>query len=94
VAFGAWLKEYHKENQDRLRKKPRDHVVTIDGHGVEVRTIPDYFTDEFVDCLKAWSTTRRWSVFPFDGGWAEQPCRLMDVMNEFERMFAEWESNQ
>lgn len=70
---------------------PRDRVDAIDGMAVEMRTIPDMFTDEFVGLLNAWSKTRKFGM-PFAGGWAEQPCRLMDVLSEFERMFAEWES--
>lgn len=52
--------------------------------------IPDYFTDEFAHLLTAWSSIKKWGM-PYSGGWAEQPCRLMDVMGEFERLYAEWE---
>lgn len=65
----------------------------FDGVAVERRQIPDYFTDEFTELLSAWSQTRKFGM-PFAGGWAEQPCRLMDVLKDFERMFAKWESEK
>lgn len=72
---------------------PPDRVEVICGETVQRRMIPDYFTPEFADTLGAWSNIRRWGM-PFAGGWADQPCRLMDVMSEYERLFNEWEAEE
>lgn len=66
-----------------------DSVIAV----VQRRAIPDYFTAEFADTLTAWSNTKRWGM-PFEGGWADQPCRLMDVLVEYERMYNEWEADE
>lgn len=68
-------------------------MENIAGEAVQRRAIPDYFTSEFSELLSAWANIKRWGM-PFDGGWADQPCRLMDVMGEFERLYGEWEAEE
>ena len=57
------------------------------------RDIRDYFTREFIDTLDVWASVKKWGM-PYEGGWAEQPCRLMDVISEYDKMYAEWEAEQ
>ena len=72
---------------------PPDRYEILAGTKVPRRDIEGYFTPEFAELLSAWSMTKRWKMMPFAGGWAEQPCRLMDVMNEFDTLYTEWEQD-
>ena len=70
-----------------------DKQELLGGVNVTRNKISSYFTPEFVGLLNAWSNIKRWGM-PFAGGWAEQPCRLMDVMTAFEAAFNAWESEK
>jgi len=57
------------------------------------RTIPDYFTPDFANMVEIWVNVKRWGM-PFEGGWADQPAILMDVINLFEQAYNEYEEER
>lgn len=61
---------------------------------VKRNEIPAMFTDEFLDCLDAWNECRRWECLPYSGGWAEQPCRLMDILKAFDAAKAQYDKDK
>lgn len=83
----------HKETTQSLRKKPDKWIRAVGPHKVQTNKIPDYFTPEFAELLDVWATTKEFGL-PFSGNWAEQPCRLMDVMKAFNRIYNEWQNSK
>ena len=69
-------------------------MEVIAGHAMPRNQIPDLFTDEFTDLVNAWSLTKRWETMPFEGGWAEQPARLMDVLTAFDVAYNDFEEEK
>ena len=49
-------------------------------HEVRRDWIPLYLDDYAISCVNIWS---RWKKFgnPFDGGWAQQPAYLIDIID-------------
>jgi hypothetical protein len=86
------LKGYHT-NLKQFDRLPDDRTELLGGVKVRRNAIPSYFTAEFIGLLNAWLNVKRWGM-PHGGGWAEQPCQLMDVMSAFESAYNQWESKK
>ena len=50
---------------------------------MERRDIPTLFNDEYWGALKLWNRYKLFGL-PFDGGWAEQPAAVIDVLEALE----------
>ena len=50
--------------------------------------IPDYQLDGMDDLLYAWREHEERNIYPFSGGWAEQPAHIIDIFREFDYVFS------
>ena len=55
--------------------------------------IKGYFTEEYLSALILHNRYKRFGL-PFSGGWAEQPEYLMEVIEVFEIVYAQYQAKQ
>lgn len=52
---------------------------------VDRSKIPEYFDEYYFSALTIWNRYKRFG-FPFDGGWAEQPAHIIEVIEVFSKV--------
>lgn len=57
----------------------------INGVNVERARIPEYLDEYYFSCVQIWNRYKRFG-FPFEGGWAEQPAYIVEVIECFDRL--------
>lgn len=75
-----------------LDKNP-DRVMVLYGNEIHRAKIPEYFSAENVEAINLYTRYKLFG-FPFAGGWAEQPARVMDVIETLEAESAKREAKK
>jgi hypothetical protein len=82
IAFYSWVKGYFvdpfREQLKGLGEKEMETVTTA-GIRVQRRSLPDYATADFWECVQMW---RDWEIFgnPESGGTLDQPALWFDIV--------------
>ena len=82
------LKGWPEQVKKGIRISDREKNIgdTNNPYFVRVDKIPEYLQDrETVQYINMYIRTKRWGL-PFDGGWADQPVWIMDILDILEEM--------
>ena len=59
-----------------------------DGLILQLNTAVKLPTEEYIMCLSLWNKWHAHGILPYDGGWYEQPARVIDVIDLFDSIYA------
>lgn len=57
--------------------------MILHGHVIRRDKIPEYFSDDNLAAFELWEKFRLFGL-PYSGGWAEQPARLVNIIQQLE----------
>jgi len=83
----CWVKGYHKEPETTWRRLKGDKELLPNGDVIDRGDIPSLVNDaDFLTAFNEWNSYHQFG-FPYDGGWKEQPCHLIDIIRLFDSLY-------
>lgn len=72
---------------------PRDNKIIVRLADEIMRKHIPWAVNRYLHLFDAW---QKWRTFglPYQGGWADQPAPLLDVLNQLEHAFSEYQAAQ
>ena len=61
---------------------------------VKAEDVDSYFTQDYFTCFTLWDLFHKGLGFPFQGGWAEQPQWMIDIIYVFENEYISFENER
>ena len=61
---------------------------------IKAGDVHSYFTQDYYTCFTLWDLFHKGLGFPFQGGWAEQPQWMIDIIYAFENEYIAFENER
>ena len=61
---------------------------------IKAEDVDSYFTENYYTCFTLWDLFHKGLGFPFQGGWAEQPKWMVDIIYIFENEYIAFENER